>query len=64
MTALIVGSILTIINQGNVILSGDIPLELYVKVPLTFCVPYCVATVSVLRVNYAGRVREPEAEAS
>ena len=41
-TALVVGSILTIINHGDVIFSGDFPNPL--KVILTYCVPYCVTT--------------------
>ena len=41
-TALIVGTILVIINHGDSILAGD-PLEFH-KVILTYCVPYCVAT--------------------
>jgi len=46
--ALIVGTILTAINQGNIILAGDFPASLYWKVPLTYCVPFCVATTGAL----------------
>ncbi|TMF08596.1 MAG: hypothetical protein E6I38_07215 [Chloroflexi bacterium] len=46
--ALIVGTILTAINQGNIILGGDIPASLYWKIPLTYAVPYCVATTGAL----------------
>lgn len=38
----IVGTILTAINQGDVILAGDMP-TLW-KVALTYVVPFCVAT--------------------
>ena len=48
MTALVVGTILTTINQGNVLLSGELPAELVWKVPLTYCVPFCVATWGAL----------------
>lgn len=48
-TAIVVGTILTAINQGNVLLGGHLPGPLYWKIPLTFCVPYCVATWSALR---------------
>lgn len=48
LTALVVGSILTAINQGNAILAGDIKSELAWKVPLTYCVPFCVATWGAL----------------
>jgi hypothetical protein len=46
--AAVVGTLLTAINQGNVILAGDLPAELAGKVPLTYMVPYCVATVGAL----------------
>ena len=41
-TALVVGTILTAINHGDVILSGLVPSAW--KVVLTYCVPYCVTT--------------------
>jgi hypothetical protein len=41
-TALVVGTILVAINQGDVILAGTLPVLW--KVCLTYCVPYCVAT--------------------
>ncbi len=41
-TALVVGTILTLINHGDVIVQGEWPPA--VKVMLTFCVPYCVTT--------------------
>ena len=46
--ALVVGSILTAINQGNIILDGDFPSALYWKIPLTYSVPFCVATTGAL----------------
>jgi len=46
--ALIVGTILTAINQGNIILGGDFTASLYWKIPLTYAVPYCVATTGAL----------------
>jgi hypothetical protein len=46
--AIIVGTILTMINQGNIILSGEFPPSLYWKIPLTYCVPYCVATAGAI----------------
>jgi hypothetical protein len=54
--ALIVGTILTAINQGNVILSGHLVPELLWKIPLTFLVPYSVSTYSAL-----GAVRQTQA---
>ena len=41
-TALVVGTILTAINHGDVILGGGMPSVW--KVLLTYCVPYCVTT--------------------
>jgi len=42
LTALVVGTILTTINHGDVILEGVWPP--FVKIGLTYCVPYCVTT--------------------
>lgn len=50
-TSVVVGTILTTINQGNVLLDGRFPAELAWKIPLTYCVPYCVSTFSALRVT-------------
>ncbi len=41
-TALVVGTLLTAINHGDVMLSGLVPPAW--KVILTYCVPYCVTT--------------------
>lgn len=40
--AVIVGTVLNAINQGDALLAGD-PLD-WGKIVLTYCVPYCVAT--------------------
>ena len=42
MTAMVVGTILTLINHGDVILEGG-SLN-YIKVSLTYCIPFCVTT--------------------
>ena len=42
MVAIIVGSILNIINQGDALFNSD-SVVLW-KILLTYCVPYCVAT--------------------
>ncbi len=44
--AVVVGSVLIAINQGDVILAGEFSLSLLIKSSLTFCVPYCVSTAS------------------
>ena len=41
-TALIVGTILTLINHGDYIIQGSWPPV--AKILLTYCVPYCVTT--------------------
>ena len=43
----IVGTILTAINQGDLILAGTLSAEHAWKIPLTYLVPFCVS-------NYAG----------
>ena len=47
-TAVAVGSILTAINQGTALAGGDVSWPLAWKVPLTYCVPFCVATWGAL----------------
>ncbi len=42
LTALVVGTILITINQGDLILAGIAPPAW--KIILTYCVPYCVTT--------------------
>ena len=39
--ALVVGTVLNIINQGDLLLTGEFN---WVKATLTYCVPFCVAT--------------------
>jgi hypothetical protein len=48
LTALVVGTVLVAINQGTVLAAGDLPLALAWKVPLTYAVPFCVATWGAL----------------
>ncbi|MEK7879295.1 MAG: nitrate/nitrite transporter NrtS [candidate division NC10 bacterium] len=46
--ALVVGTILTAINQGDLLLYGRWNVALAWKVPLTYAVPFLVATWSAL----------------
>ena len=48
--ALVVGSILALINYGDrIFVSGDMrPLD-WIKLAVTYCVPYCVATYGAAR---------------
>jgi hypothetical protein len=50
-TALVVGTILVGINQGAVLLKGSRPLALLWEIPLTYMVPFCVATWGALSNN-------------
>lgn len=46
--ALVVGSILIAINQGDLLVQGRFAVALIWKVPLTYAVPFLVATWSAL----------------
>jgi hypothetical protein len=48
LTALVVGTVLVAINQGTVLLQGVFPADLLWKIPLTYTVPFCVATWGAL----------------
>jgi hypothetical protein len=41
-TAIVVGTILTMINHGDILIQGNWPP--FIKIALTYCVPYCVTT--------------------
>ncbi len=60
LTALVVGTILTAINQGDVILAGEAPS--FLKIGLNYLVPFCVATygaVSAKRSRPSSRSGNP-----
>ncbi|MGH2985861.1 MAG: nitrate/nitrite transporter NrtS [Solirubrobacterales bacterium] len=46
--ALVVGLILTLINQADVIIGGDAGAATWVKVGLNFCVPFVVSNLGLL----------------
>ena len=46
--ALIVGTILTAINQADVLVAGHWPPALLWKLPMTYAVPFIVATLGAL----------------
>jgi hypothetical protein len=48
LTSLVVGTVLVGINQGNVLLGGERPASLVWKIPLTYLVPFCVASWGAL----------------
>ena len=47
--ALVVGTILALINHGDRILAMSLNEESVLKILLTFLVPYCVSTYSAVR---------------
>lgn len=52
--AAIIGTVLVLINQGDVLLGGRWSAALLWKVPLTYAVPFVVATWSALVNNRVG----------
>lgn len=46
--SLVIGSVLLAINQGDILLAGHWPPALAWKVPLTYLVPFAVATWGAL----------------
>ena len=54
-SALVVGSILTGINHGDLILSGEYPS--WPKVLLTYFVPYCVTTWGAITVKLSRQIK-------
>jgi len=48
LTALVVGTVLLAINQGTVLLAGQLPASLIWQIPLTYLVPFCVASWGAL----------------
>ena len=48
LTSIVVGTILTAINQGHIIFDGEWSLDLAWRIPLTYCVPFLVASWGAL----------------
>ena len=50
--ALLVGTILVLINHGDGLIAGQATATDIVKIAMTYCVPYCVSTyASVLAIS-------------
>lgn len=47
-TSLVVGTLLVLLNHGDIFLSGNFPPQLFWKIPLTYVVPFCVASWGAL----------------
>lgn len=56
--ALVVGTILILINHGDALLRGDIPLNRILKMLLTVTVPYMVSTYSAVEAIRAAQTKE------
>jgi hypothetical protein len=54
--ALLVGSILAVINHGDIVLAGTATATVWIKICLTFLVPYCVATFASVQAIRQQRV--------
>lgn len=46
--SVVVGTVLTLLNQGDILFAGSWTSPMYWKVPLTYCVPFLVATYGAL----------------
>ncbi|MGD9734042.1 MAG: nitrate/nitrite transporter NrtS [Solirubrobacterales bacterium] len=57
--ALLVGTILTAINQADVILGGSATALTWVKTALNYCVPFIVSNLGLLAGRRAQRERPP-----
>jgi hypothetical protein len=58
--ALLVGSILAVINHGDIVLAGTATATVWTKIVLTFLVPYGVATFASVQAIRQGMQRESE----
>ena len=64
-TSLVVGTILTLINQGDIYLANRVTATILIKTLLTYVVPYCVSTfgaLSAARVRWADRAATRSAD--
>ncbi len=57
-TGAVVGTILTAINQGDVIVAGEAPN--FIKIALNYLVPYCVATYGAIAAKLHAQRNQPE----
>ncbi|MER3419167.1 MAG: hypothetical protein C4290_00980 [Chloroflexota bacterium] len=58
LTALLVGSVLTAINQGDHLLRGEVTGGVVLKMGLTYCVPFAVSTSGALGAARVARAGE------
>jgi len=48
MGCVVVGTALTLINQGDILVAGEWRASFYWKMPLTYATPFIVATLAAL----------------
>lgn len=46
--ALVVGTILSAVNQGHLVLAGDVGAATWVRIAVNYLVPFCVASIGFL----------------
>jgi hypothetical protein len=61
--AFVVGTILFLINQLDVVLSGKVTLLVLLKIVLTYLVPFLVSTYSALEINRLRQATSAPSEA-
>jgi len=57
--AAIVGTLLSLINQGSVLFAGDATIATWVRIAMNYAVPFCVSSIGFLS---ATRARPNEKE--
>lgn len=62
--ALVVGLVLTAINQADVIIGGDATAATWIKTGLNFCVPFVVSNLGLLAGKRAEADRGTASDAS
>ena len=51
----VVGTLLTAINYGDVLIAGEVLPLMYWKILMTYCVPFCVSTYASVAAARAAR---------
>lgn len=59
-TAVVVGALLSLANQGTVIASGDVGLQTWLRMAFNFLVPFVVASIGFLSAHRKGDEELPE----
>lgn len=57
--ALVVGTVLSAVNQGHVLLAGDGGLGTWIRIGINYLVPFCVASIGFLAARRRPAVEPP-----